>query len=228
MEWIKRLAAAVVVLGWAAAGQAAPVGVNGSMSAFAPDGSVVGGDTVAGDLDVAAGTIHLLGSPVGFGTPTHDGALLGVGTHVVTTLAGNTVPVTGGPSQLGGHILVDPAFGGVPGGPRVDVVNVWDVTTGPGGTTYTSTDVDGDGIPGMAMIDGKLNGFTVSFDLTAVPEPMSMALVGGVVGLLALRRRRVECGVGGGRVREPDIHLRHRAKSIGGMAPSYPTLEPHG
>jgi len=220
VEWSKRLAAVAVVLGWAAAVEAAPVPVSGLMSVFAPDGTVVASDTVAGDLDVAAATIHLLGSPVGFVTPVHDGALLGEGSHVVTTQLGNNVSVTVEPGQLGAHILVGTVVGDFLG-PSVDEVNVWDVTTGPGGTTYTSTDVDGDGIPGMAMVDGKFTGFTASFDLTTVPEPMSGALVGGAVGLLAWRRR-VECRVGAGHARDPALHLRHRAKFIGGMAPSYP------
>ncbi len=61
-------------------------------------------------------------------------------------------------------------------------------------TTYTSTDIDGDGIPGIGFIDGPFTTvpFTASFDFsTAVPIPAAVWLLGsGLLGLVAVARRK--------------------------------------
>ena len=69
----------------------------------------------------------------------HDGVTFGPGTYTIDTVEGGVYTgIEVGAGQVGGHILFD---WGVT--TNIDVVNVWDVT---GGTTYFSTDIDGDGI----------------------------------------------------------------------------------
>jgi hypothetical protein len=95
-------------------------------------------------------------------------------------------------NQWGGHFLID--WGSV--GINMDSVNVWDVSTDLSGTIHlASTDPDGDGILGTAMVDGALIGYSWSFDLTlapqAVPVPPAVWLFGsGLLGLTGIARRK--------------------------------------
>ncbi len=66
--------------------------------------------------------------------------------------------------QMGVHMLMD--WGATT---DTDIVNVWNVDLTNDVYTFTSTDVDGDGIPGAAMVDGPFIDFNTSFDLTLTP-----------------------------------------------------------
>ena len=68
------------------------------------------------------------------------------------------------PGQIGGHLLFDWGASA-----DIDVVNVWDVGANADGPVYTSTDWDGDGILGGAMIDGAFIGFSANFNLGGAP-----------------------------------------------------------
>lgn len=53
---------------------------------------------------------------------------------------------------------------------NIDVLNVWDVELQANGSIrLTSTDFDGDGIPGAGMGDGEFQGFNANFDLLLSP-----------------------------------------------------------
>jgi len=184
------------------------------------------GSTVASAATMTSGTFTMLssgGNPVGtfpdvtgnigggtwavastsafFGNvwTAHSGTTFGPGTYTIDTVEGGVYTnVTVGTGQVGGHILFDWNTAA-----NIDVVNVWDVSTAGGVTTYTSTDVcsgnagaggacTGDGVRGLAMIDGAFPGFNANFDFTtAVPVPAAVWLFGsGLLGLVGVARRK--------------------------------------
>ena len=56
---------------------------------------------------------------------------------------------------------------------------------------FTSTDNDGDGVPGVGMKDGPFLGYNASFNLKVVPIPAALWLFGsGLMALLSVSRRR--------------------------------------
>ena len=57
---------------------------------------------------------------------------------------------------------------------------------------FTSTDPDGDGVPGSKMIDGPFTGFNANFNIRAeVPVPAAAWLMGsGLLGLMGIARRK--------------------------------------
>ena len=119
----------------------------------------------------------------------HSGTTFGPGTYAIDTIEGGIYNFTVGEGQLGGHILWDWSTT-----TDMDIVNVWDVSTVAGVTSYTSTDIDGDGIPGIGFIDGPFATVPLSanFDFsTAVPIPAAVWLFGsGLVGLIGVARRK--------------------------------------
>ena len=126
-----------------------------------------------------------LGSP----STAHNGTTFGPGAYAIDTIEGGTYNFTVGEGQLGGHILWDWSVT-----TDIDIVNVWDVSTVAGVTSYTSTDIDGDGIPGIGFIDGPFatTPFSANFDFsTAVPIPAAVWLFGlGLVSLAGVARRK--------------------------------------
>jgi len=204
MKFTKTLLA--VALAAASTGAlAAPVAWTGAFSMYNPVGGQLDANdgapgitaAVTGFIDTAAGTFTLASTDTFFGVnwSTTGGTLFGPGTYTVSTVdpapgvSGGTYTFTVGAGQLGGQI--DFAWGTTTG---IDVVNVWNVATVGGVTTYTSTDWDGDGILGGKMIDGPFQGFSANFDMAAaVPEASTygMMLAGlGMVGF-AVRRRKL-------------------------------------
>lgn len=108
-------------------------------------------------------------------------------------------------NQLGAHMLFDwYAFS------NMDIVQVWDqaaafgpnpMYTGwpgsnPANTVWglMSTDWDGDGINGSALLEGGIMGYSPNFNLfsvSAVPVPGAIWLFGsGLIGLIAFARNR--------------------------------------
>ena len=121
---------------------------------------------------------------------THNGTTFGPGTYAIDTIEGGIYNFTVGEGQLGGHILWDWSVT-----TDIDIVNVWDVSTVAGVTTYTSTDIDGDGIAGIGFIDSTFASvpFAANFDFstTTVPIPAAVWLFGsGLLGLIGMARRK--------------------------------------
>ena len=147
------------------------------------DPSVVGGvlqvfDTTGASAfydDAVTASILYPGAGSSISTPTmffalpftfHDVITYGEGTHTVNTTEGNTYTFTVGVDQIGAHMLIDWSVS-----LGINVVVVWDVSNTSGVTTYTSSDWDGDGIPGGAMIEGPFPGLTMSLDLVGNALP---------------------------------------------------------
>ena len=103
------------------------------------------------------------------------------GAYTIDTIeGGGSYNFTVDEGQVGGHILLDSGAT-----TNIDVINVWDLNTVNGAMTFTSADIDGNGIRGIDMIDGPYINLSVNFDFsTAVPIPPALWLFGsGLVGL---------------------------------------------
>ena len=191
----------VMALGSSVASAAAMTSASFDMftpggTAFAPDTAVTG--------SIGGGTWSVASPAPFFGVnwTAHGGTTFGPGTYSFATVEGGTYTgVVVGAGQVGGHILFDWGTS-----LNIDVVNVWDVTTAGGVTTYSSTDVvvgspavdSLDGIPGLSMIDGPFGsavgaGYNANFNFTtsAVPVPAAVWLFGsGLIGLVGVARRK--------------------------------------
>jgi len=140
---------------------------------------------------IGAGVWSISSIPTFLGSPSiaHSGTTFGPGTYAIDTIEGGIYNITVGAGQLGGHILWDWSVT-----TDIDIVNVWNVSTVGGVTTYASTDIDGDGILGIGFIDGPFASapFSANFDFsTAVPIPAAAWLFGsGLLGLMGIARRK--------------------------------------
>ena len=159
-----------------------------------------GGGTVGNFSDVTGsiggGTWSVASPSPFFGSNwnAHSGTTFGPGSYTFDTIEGGVYTgVVVGAGQVGGHILFDWIV------VDTDIINVWDVTTVGGITTYTSTPVDTGsltdpyGIAGLAAIDGATPGShrNFNFTITAVPIPSAVWLFGsGLLGLVGVARRK--------------------------------------
>jgi hypothetical protein len=83
-----------------------------------------------------------------------------------------TISWTVGSGQVGFDGVIDWNGG------QTDFVVVWDVTSYGFSTTYTPTDVDGDGIIGLRLVNGAFQGYNFAVDaVTLVPEPETWGLM---------------------------------------------------
>jgi len=170
------------------AAQAAPMS-SATFTMLSGVGGTVGTDTTVTGA-IGGGTWSVASTTPFFGLTwtAHSGTTFGPGTYSFDTIEGGTYTgIVVGAGQVGGHILFD--WGTTA---DIDVINVWDVTDNGDGTfSYFSTDVDGDGYRGLGMIDGAFPGFNANFDMTAVPVPAAVWLLGsGLVGLVGVARRK--------------------------------------
>ena len=172
---------------------AQPVAVTGETSFYDPTGAPVMAQTpITGELDFDSNTASF--SPfMFFGSQfvTTSVELLGEGTHTRPADAGltgsETITVSVGPGQLGAYFVFDWAINTLP------TFMVWDINSHPTGTSYTTIDSDGDGIPGHAFITGPFPGFTVAFDLLEGEPPPDIE-----VSIDAGRGTTRECAEHGG------------------------------
>jgi hypothetical protein len=107
-----------------------------------------------------------------FGIPwsVHDARAFGPGSYSFDTARGNTLNLEVGADQIGAHLLFDWVD------TNIDMVLLWNRDTTVAGEIYgipagqvfglASTDGNGDGIPGIPMVDGPFAGFTPTFNLT--------------------------------------------------------------
>jgi hypothetical protein len=142
---------------------------------------------VSGSIGAGVWSISSIPTFLGSASTTHSGTTFGPGSYSIDTIDGGIYSFTVDAGQLGGHILWDWSAS-----TDIDIVNVWDVWTLFGETSYTSTDIDGDGIPGIGFIDGPFATipFSANFDFsTTVPIPAAIWLFGsGLVGLIGVAR----------------------------------------
>jgi len=175
--------------------QAAPVATTNVFDMYDPTGALMNVDnTVTGFFDLDAMTWGVQSSTPfsGLTWTASGGVLFGPGTYTVGTsdpgcglaicASGPDITFTVGAGQIGGQIKF--AWGSTGG---IDVINVWDASG-------TSLDVDGDGTPGLGMVDGPFPGFSANFSMTpspaAVPAPAAVWLFGaGLAGLMGMVRR---------------------------------------
>jgi hypothetical protein len=149
--------------------QAVPV--TGEATFYDPTGMPIMAQTpITGELDFEASTASF--SPFmffGFQFVTTSVELLGEGTHTRPADGGltgsETITVSVGPGQLGAYFVFDWTINTLP------TFMVWDINSHPTGTSYTTTDSDGDGIPGHAFVTDPFPGFTVAFDLLEGEPP---------------------------------------------------------
>ena len=186
----KTAIASAMALGLGMGAAQAATMTSATFTMLDPTGATVGVDTtVTGSI--GGGTFSVASTTPFFGLvwTAHGGTTFGPGTYTIDTIEGGVYTgIQVGAGQVGGHILFD--WGATT---NIDVVMVWDVTDNGNGTvSYYSTDVDGDGVRGLGMIDGAFPGFNANFDfVAAVPVPAAVWLFGsGLLGLVGVARRK--------------------------------------
>jgi hypothetical protein len=131
----------------------------------------------------------------GFPWTVHDARAFGPGSYSFDTGNGTPLNLEVGPGQIGAHLLFDWNIF-----PDIDMVLLWNRNTTVDGEIYdspagqvfglASADGNGDGIPGIPMVDGPFLGFTPNFNIRSVPIPAAVWLLGSVmIGIVALGRR---------------------------------------
>lgn len=178
-----------ISLGLGSAAHAAPM-TSATFTILDPTGAPVGVPDTGVTGSIGGGTWSVASTTLFFGAAwtAHSGTTFGPGTYTIPGVGGGTYTnIVVGPGQVGGYILFDWAST-----INIDVVNVWDTGfTGLCGQEYCSSDVDGDGIPGIGMINGPFPGFNANFDFTVVPVPAAVWLFGsGLLGLIGVARRK--------------------------------------
>ena len=121
-------------------------------------------------------TLTSANSTLFFGFPwlMHDVRAFGPGSYTFATTRGNTLHLEVAPGQVGAHMLVDWNFN-----LDMDIAVLWEVdgiysgSTGSGSDlgargylfNLASVDGDGDGIPGVRLVDGPFVGIQPVFNL---------------------------------------------------------------
>lgn len=209
MKFTMTKIAAAAALAFASTGALAAADnfTGGNFTMYDSTGAVAGNfNDITGFVDTASMTWLVDGSTAFFGGQwtASGGTLYSAGTYTVNVngdgadapAGSENVTFTVGAGQMGGNINF--AWGPTKG---IDVFNVWNITPGTTAGTYNwvSTDIDGNGTPGLGMADGPFPGFEANFNFTnmtaattaPIPEASTygMMLAGlGLVGF-AVRRR---------------------------------------
>ena len=131
----------------------------------------------------------------GFPWTVHDARAFGPGSYSFDTGNGTPLNLEVGPDQIGAHLLFDWNIF-----PDIDMVLLWNRNTTVDGEIYdspagqvfglASADGNGDGIPGIPMVDGPFPGFTANFNIRSVPVPAAAwLLASGMITITVLARR---------------------------------------
>ncbi|MDH5389208.1 MAG: DUF5011 domain-containing protein [Gammaproteobacteria bacterium] len=171
--------------------------VSGIFTMYDNTGASSGSDNAVVASIVYPGAGSAIASPTpffGINWYTHDITTYQNGTYSIETVEGGTYTFTVGVGQIGVHMLFD---WGVT--TNIDVINVWDVTSSAGVQYYTSTDWDGDTIPGGVLLDGPFPGFSVNFDLAGGALPVvsnapSITLMGSSIVTLQTGATYIDAG----------------------------------
>jgi len=155
------------------------------------DGSIIGAPDPAVTGSIGSGTWSVASTTPFSGLlwTAHSGTTFGPGTYTIDTVEGGIYTnIVVGANQIGGHMLFNWAAS-----TNIDVVQVWDFCNTCG--AYTSTDIDGDGVHGIGMLDGPFATTNANFDfvvpVSAVPVPAAVWLFGsGLIGFLGMTARR--------------------------------------
>lgn len=164
---------------------AAPATSGSNFSMLDPTGAYVGG---AADIysnwdgtlltSTAQATINMsMGSALPtpfFGDPwtAYNIRVFGPGSYTIDTVQGPPLSFTVGPNQIGAHMLFEWSTTS-----DIDVAIVWDINGAFGGAgpasgqvfNLVSVDGDGDGFPGIRMVDGPFVGFSANFNINFTP-----------------------------------------------------------
>lgn len=203
MKFTMTKIAAAAALAFASTGAlaAAQTFEGGNFTMYDPTGAMLANyNDITGfvDLDAMTWNVASASTFLGYNWTASGGTLFGEGTHTVNVNgdgadapAGHSgeVTFTVGAGQVGGNINV--AWGANSG---IDVFQVWDINSA-GAHSWVSTDIDGDGILGLNMVDGPFAGYSNNFNFTPAPIPeastYAMMLAGlGLVGFMARCRKR--------------------------------------
>ena len=180
-------------MGISATVQAAPTGTMSSatFTMYSATGGFIGTPDTSVTGSIGGGSWSVASTTTFFGSiwTAHSGTTFGPGTYTIDTVEGGIYTgIQVGANQIGGHILFD-------WGPNknIDVVQVWDFCNTCG--AYTSTDIDGDGVHGIGMLDGPFATTNANFDfvvpVSAIPVPAAVWLFGsGLIGFLGMTARR--------------------------------------
>jgi hypothetical protein len=188
--------------------QAVVYDISGSFEQLAPDGSHTWGgwaDGVSGTYDDETGSISIFlddlwgfyNIPIVGEVITAPGsysweACLPDGSIKCTAPAPITADISTG--QWGMHGLYEWTTT-----PNIDLVNVWDMSVDVDGViTLSVVDSDGDGVLGVAEVDGPFidnlgDGFSIVLDMTLTPVPIPAAVwlfSTGFLGLIGVARRK--------------------------------------
>lgn len=181
--------------------------INGSFVQYASDGQTAWGgwpDGVTGTYSDATGSISMfLDDLWGFNNiPIVGNVIITPGIYSwEACLADGSIQCTApalieadiGAGQWGMHGLYDWVST-----VNIDLVNVWDVSAGPGGIINLSViDSDGDGVLGVVEVDGAFPTFSLALDITltptAVPTPAALWLFGsGLLWLAGIVRGKAD------------------------------------
>lgn len=152
------------------------------------------GDVGSGNLTVSDPSSGFqIDSFYGFPLVAHDvNTYWGSGTYTFNSIGdsatpGQAISMTVNPGQIGMHFLFDWSIH-----TDIDVLNVFDVSYSGSDMILTSTDVDGNGRIGFAMVDGPFQGVDMATSFViATPVPAAAWLFGsGLMGLLGVARRK--------------------------------------
>jgi hypothetical protein len=174
MEYLTRLFALALFL-WIQNTSATTL--TGDAIVLDPSGFQIATVSINGDLDIDGNTMTV--DPfIFFGQPlnTVDVELLSEGTYTRTDGFGGTTTATVNPGQLGGYLVMEwnnNFFG---------TFMIWDIAPSSDGGSYSTSDSDGDGIPGHAQVSGPFVGATFFYNFTAGEPPPGISVVLNISG----------------------------------------------
>lgn len=142
-----------------------------------PTNQSVGTIRIIGDLDTSNSSMVVDPfSFFGLQWDTQEIELLGTGTYTRPDGYGGNISTTVNPGQLGAYMTFNWGANVMPN------FMVWDANSSPGGSSYTTADSDGDGIPGQAFLAGPFPGFSLAYDFIVGNPPPDIDITIGAIG----------------------------------------------